>query len=132
MRLFQSESIFNARTGQWEEIFWIDGIIVDPDFYFYELDREKEIETAKLLKEIEIEEFEDDYEYNECCGCYECVIQRYVDLLCEITGGCPCCIRAALESYCDEIVERIVIEDMEDNEVDEVDNEIEREMRRFN
>jgi len=114
MRLFTSESLFNIKTGQWEERFWIDGIITDPDLYFFELDREKELEANKLLKEKENEDYEDDC--CDHCDCYECTIERYVQLLCELTGGCPNCIRMALECFCDDIVEHIVVENIEDDE----------------
>ena len=108
MRLFESRSQYNVKTGKWEECFWIDGQEVNGDDYFYELDQEKEIEINKLKEAIEIEE--DDF-----CDCVECTIERYVEELQEITGGCPGCIRDVLmEFFCD-IVEHIVIEDAEED-----------------
>ena len=63
MKLFSSESIFNAKTGKWEERYWIKGSPVDGDLYFFEMDREKYLEIEKLEKQ------EDEIE-NECdCPC---------------------------------------------------------------
>jgi len=113
MRLFTSESFYDVKTGQWEDRYWIDGIEKDGDLYYFELEREKDLETEKLLKECEIEDDECD-----CCGCYECTIDRYTELLSEITGGCPHCIRNVLDCFCDDIIEHIVIEDMDESECD--------------
>ena len=110
MKLFSSESIFNAKTGKWEERYWINGNPVDGDLYFFEMDRERNLENQKLINKSE--ECEDDC--CDYCDCYECTIERYVQLLCELTGGCPNCIRMALECFCDDIVEHIVIDDTEE------------------
>jgi len=74
---------------------------------------EDEYEELVDMLDSENEKFEDEEDF---CDCYECTIDRYVELLQEITGGCPGCIREALESFCDEIVDHIVIEDMEDDD----------------
>lgn len=113
MKLFSSESIYNAKTDKWEERYSIDGILVDGDLYFFEMEREKELEANKLLKATEDEEYE--YDCCDYCDCVECTIERYVEELQEITGGCPGCIRDVLmEFFCD-IVEHIVIEDAEED-----------------
>ena len=65
MKLFSSESIFNAKTGKWEERYWINGSPVDGDLYFFEMDREKYLEIEKLEKQ------EDEIE-NECDCPYDC------------------------------------------------------------
>jgi len=41
MKLFSSESAYNAKTDQWEDYYKIDGQEVDEDLYFFEMDREK-------------------------------------------------------------------------------------------
>lgn len=111
MRLFQSESQYNVKTGKWEEYFWIDGKEVDGDAYFYEMEIENKLENDKLLKQIEIEE-EDEC---DCCDCIECTLDRFVDQIQEINGGCPHCIREVLQEFLCEIVEHIVIEDAEED-----------------
>jgi hypothetical protein len=109
MRLFTSESIFNIESGKWEERFWIEGQLVDGDEYFFELEREKDLENEKLLKECEIEDDEDDF-----CDCPECTILRYVEEIQEITGGCPGCIEECLTRFFVDIVEHIIIENDDD------------------
>jgi len=106
MKLFSSESIFNAKTGKWEERYWINGSPVDGDLYFFEMDREKEIENEKL--KLEEDNIDDDQ-----CDCIECTLDRYVKEIQEINGGCPGCIREVLQGFLCEIVEHIVVEDIE-------------------
>jgi hypothetical protein len=66
------------------------------------MDREKYLEIEKLKKQ------EDEIE-NEC-DCPECTLDRYSQLLSEITGGCCGCIREVLEYFMCEIIDHIVIE----------------------
>jgi len=115
MRLFTSESIYDVKTGQWEERFWIDGIITDGDSYFFEQDREKKLEADKLLKQIELEDDIneiDPCEGCECKGCCECcedefekfdyedLLDLFVDRILEI-GPCPVCLRNLLDEFAD-------------------------------
>jgi len=107
MRLFQSESRYNVKTGKWEECFWIDGQEVDGDDYFYEMEIENKLENDKLLKQIEIEE------EDECdgCNCVECTILKYVEIIQDMTGCCPHCLEEILTNYMMDIIDHIVIED---------------------
>ena len=109
MRLFTSESIYNVKTGQWEERFWIDGKSVDADEYFFQQDREKKLESDKLLKQIELEDDIDEIDPCENCKCRDCCEAEdnegfdYEDLLDVFVGrildteGCPMCIRDILD-----------------------------------
>jgi len=110
MRLFTSESIYDVKTGQWEERFWIDGIITDGDSYFFEQDREKKLEADKLLKQIELEN--DINEVDPCEGCecrdccevnnegfnYEDLLDIFVDRILDV-DSCPNCTRAILDEF---------------------------------
>lgn len=106
MKLFQSQALYNAKTNEWEEIFWIDGNIVDSDLYFFEMDKERELEIEKLTEE--------ENEIDNECDCPECTLDRYTEIIQEITGGCPGCIREVLENFMMDIVDHIVIEDIEE------------------
>lgn len=108
MRLFTSESMYNVQSDKWEERFWIDSQLVDGDLYFFELEREKELEIQKLKDEAK-------EEIDEQCDCPECTINRYVSKLVEMTDGCPECIRQVLEEYLCDIVDHIVIENEEED-----------------
>ena len=110
MRLFTSESLFNIKTGHWEERFWIDGIITDGDEYFFQQDREKQLEADKLLKECEFEEDDD------CCDCLECTLDYFVERIQETGCECEGCIRQVLVEFLCEIVDHIVVEDIEDDD----------------
>jgi len=82
--------------------------------YFIDGEEVSEEEYDDMLDEFD-DEFDDEDEV-DCCDCYECTINRYVEQIQEITGGCSGCIREALEDFADEIIEHIVIEDAEVNE----------------
>lgn len=105
MRLFNSESVYVAQLGKWEERFWIDGKLVDGDLYFFELDREKEIENKKLQNH--------QFENNPCdvCPCKDCcedddefdyedLLDVFVDRILN-TEGCPGCIADILDEFAD-------------------------------
>ncbi len=103
MRLFNSESLYNVKTGKWEERFWIDGVLTDSDLYFYELEREKELEQIKFKsQEVEV----DPCEGCKCKGCceeefdYEDILDIFVGRILD-TGGCPGCIREILDEFAD-------------------------------
>lgn len=115
MRLFQSESRYNVKTGEWEEYFWIDGQEVDCDSYFFELEREKDLEIAKLKEAVEIED--DDF-----CDCPNCTILKYVEIIQEMTGGCPHCLEEILTDFMIDIVNHIVLDDEEIEEETYVEN----------
>ena len=74
MRIFQSKAIFDVEQTKWAETFKIDGQEVDADTYFFEQNREKELEIMKL-KNRELEP-------NPCeCRCCEDDEFTYEDLL---------------------------------------------------
>lgn len=105
MRLFTSESIYNVKTGQWEERFWVDGIIKDADEYFFEMDREKELEQNKIFNK---ENEPDPCEGCECKGCcceenefdYDDLLDVFVGRILEI-GPCRNCLRNLLDEFAD-------------------------------
>jgi len=107
MRLFTSESFYNIKIGRWDERFWIDGIITDPDDYFFEQDREKKLEAEKLLKEIKIDPCEG-CECRGCCGAedeiegfdYEDLLDIFVSRILA-AEGCPSCTKAILDEFAD-------------------------------
>lgn len=106
MRLFTSESIYNVKTGQWEERFWIDGIIKDADEYFFEMDREKKLEQNKIFnQEIEPDPCEG-CECKGCCKCcedefdYEDLLDVFVNRILEI-GPCKNCLKDLLDEFAD-------------------------------
>ena len=78
--------------------------------YFIDGEECSEEEYDEMLDEF----YEDEV---DCCDCYECTINRYVEYIQEVTGGCSGCIREALEDFADEIIEHIVIEDAETDEI---------------
>lgn len=111
MKLFQTELIYNARTDEWEEKFWVDGQLVDEDLYFFEIERERDLEIKKL------EEQEDEVD-EEFCDCPECTLDRYVDRILELSDGeiCIGCLRQALTDFMFDVVDHIVYEDEIDTE----------------
>lgn len=111
MKLFQTETIYDAKTDEWVEKYWVNGQEVDADLYFFEIERERDLEIQKL------EEQED--EMDELCDCPECTLDRYTGILSEMTGGCSGCIREVLQDFMMDVVDHIVIEDMEDDMVQE-------------
>jgi len=48
MNLFESKSIYDAKTGKFQEEFYMNGDLVDCELYYFYLDREKDIEDKKL------------------------------------------------------------------------------------
>lgn len=121
MKLFSNESLYNVKTDQWEERYFIDGQEVDEDLYFFEIERERDLEIQKLEEAIELDENE--------CDCPECTILKYVERIQEISDICPCCLEEILTDFMFDIIDHIVIEDVEEDVIDEV---IEKEMKRFN
>jgi len=108
MRLFTCESLFDIKSGKWEDRHWIDGILVDGDLYFFELEREKELEAKKLLKQCE---FEDEEDFDPCEGCqcrcceaegftYDDLLDIFVGRILE-TEGCSGCIKDVLDEFAD-------------------------------
>lgn len=84
------------------ERYFIDGNEVSEDAY------------DEMMEEMD--KANDCCEEENCCDCYECTIDRYVQLLSEITGGCPNCIRSVLDCFCDDIIEHIVIDSVDEGE----------------
>lgn len=121
MKVFTNESWYNVETDQWEERFFVDGNIANEDLYFSEMERERDLEIEKLVEILELSEDE----YNDECDCPICTINKYVKRIQEISEICPYCLEEILTDFMMDVVERIVIEDIEDDE-------IEREMKRFN
>ena len=121
MKLFSSESIFNAKTGKWEERYWINGNPVDGDLYFFEQDVEKKLEADKLLKQIEIEDRINIIDPCDGCKCRECceaedeltydeLLEIFVDRILEI-GPCPVCLKELLDIFAEEIIDFVDDED---------------------
>ncbi|MCE5220091.1 MAG: hypothetical protein LLF98_02185 [Clostridium sp.] len=71
-------------------------------------------------------EEERDEDINEQCDCPICTLERYVDELVDITGGCPGCIRECLIEFMNEIVNHIVVESEEKHNLSlqDLDNEL--------
>jgi len=110
MRIFQSESFYNVQSDKWEEKYKIDGTPIDGDSYFFELEREREIETKKMVDEFEQLECDN---YCPCCGCNGCcedeltydeLLDIFVDKILEI-GSCPVCLKELLDDFAEEIID---------------------------
>lgn len=96
MRIFDSQCFYNAQLRKWQEVYWIDGKATDADTYFYEQEKEKEIENMKL-KNLE-------FENNPCETCeddefiYEDLLDIFVNKILE-TKGCPKLIGCVLDEF---------------------------------
>jgi len=72
MRIFQTQSMWDAKEGRWYEVFSVDGEQVSGEEYF------RELETEQCLEDDEVESEE---EYCKCCNCenkcdnFECTCQ---------------------------------------------------------
>ena len=106
MRLFESKSIYDNDLGRWIEVFLIDGKEVDRDLYFFELDREKNIEDNKLSRDE-----------NCCCDCEDCceedykeggffkyLLSSYTSLIQE-ASECSDCVYEILEEFAESVLE---------------------------
>lgn len=100
MRIFESEAIYNAETGVWEESYFIDDEEVDFEEYFEQQELEVELENEKLRE--------------ECCECCECegvsisnLIDYYVQ---ESQEGCQCsdCMRQLFLEYTNDLLSGII------------------------
>ena len=119
MRLFQSESGYYVTQDKWEENYKIDGIPVDGDLYFFELERERDLETKKMVDEFEAEQLEiKNDNYCPCCGCNGCEDKITYDELLDIfvekiieTGPCRTCLKELLDIFADEVIEFVDGED---------------------
>jgi len=130
MRIFQTQSMWDAKEGRWYEVFSVDGEQVSGEEYF------RELETEQCLEDDEVDEYcdccncdvEDCKDFsctcgeNDCdcevengnvdddtvfeCDCPDCVEQRRIDAL-EYEEFCTC-------DYCTEEREQDVISEFLD------------------
>jgi len=124
MRIFQTQSMWDAKEGRWYEVFSVDGEQVSGEEYF------RELETEQCLEDDEIDELEG---YCQCCNCedkcdeFECTCQledeevEYIDenYECEdneLEEQCECPICQAeqevkeLDCFCEECSEDYIKE----------------------
>jgi len=122
MRVFKNESIWDKENGQWVESFMIDGKEVQEDVYYKELENEELVEDdCEQDKQDQCEccncEDKDTCEDYECtcdelieeneCDCIDCTLDRYVERIQEINGGCPNCIKEVLAEFLVCVVDHI-------------------------
>ena len=62
MRIFQTQSMWDAKEGRWYEVFSVDGEQVSGEEYF------RELETEQCLEDDEVDEV-DETSYCMCCEC---------------------------------------------------------------
>jgi len=108
MRIFQTQSMWDAKEGRWYEVFSVDGEQVSGEEYF------RELETEQCLEDDEIDESEVN-SYCMCCECkdnedcpdFECtcckneeIEEDYIDNDLVIQCDCPDCVamREEIES----------------------------------
>jgi len=112
---------FDDQTGEFiAEKFYIDGNEVCEDDYEAMLDEFDEVNSEEEVMIDENCECDSeccmDCEYNTSdeCDCPECTLDKFTELIQEITGGCPGCIREILADFMFEIIDHIIIEDAEE------------------
>ena len=89
MNLFEAKAIYDSKSGQFIEEFYINGNSVDCDEYYFYLEREKEIEDKKLDTVKNVEKLKDSpYEYDDTTDC-KCEACNDYDNCCE-SGKCNC------------------------------------------
>lgn len=99
MRIFETKAVYDFENSEWIEIYLIDG---------------KEIDFEDYCNEQEAETIEDEFECNgDCENCCEDdeetigeMIEDYVEMIQDVSP-CPCCIQELLESFYDEIMEKL-------------------------
>lgn len=105
MRIFESEAIYNAETGIWEESYFIDDEEVDFEEYFEEQELEVAFENEKLREE------ECCCDYCECKDCEEISIGDLIDYYVEVSQeGCLCrnCVRDLFLEYTNDLLSEII------------------------
>jgi len=102
MRIFQTQSMWDAKEGRWYEVFSVDGEQVSGEEYF------RELEVEQCLEDDEIDE------YCNCCNCeqedckdFNCTCRENVDLEDDNCVPCQCetCCEARGEFDEDELEE---------------------------
>jgi len=114
MRIFQTQSMWDAKEGRWYEVFSVDGESCSGEEYF------RELETEQCLEDDEIDKVElEESSYCMCCECkdnedcpdFECTCcknegleEDYIDNDLVIQCDCPDCVamREEIESEDDE------------------------------
>lgn len=96
MRIFESEAIYNAETGIWEELYFIDD---------EEVDFEEYVEQQKLEVKLENDKLREEECCCDCCDCEEITIGELIDVYVERFEegyNCSVCVRDLLtELVCD-------------------------------
>jgi hypothetical protein len=114
---FTVNTYFNDGTGEFicEKFLMNDEVVSEECFdeAFEEFVDGNEDYIEEEQECCECDEGQDENE--EQCDCPICTLERYVDELVDITGGCPGCIRESLVEFMNDIVDHIVIEDIEDD-----------------
>jgi len=97
MRIFQTQSMWDAKEGRWYEVFSVDGESCSGEEYF------RELEVEQCLEDDEI----DETSYCQCCECpdnedcddFECtcckneeIEENYIDNDLVIQCDCPDCV----------------------------------------
>ena len=89
-----------------DDLIYVQGYLLD----LYE-DLEDKLEAYEIAS-VDFDEYDEDEECEENeCDCIECTLDKYVEQIQEINGGCPHCIRLVLEDFLGCIVDHIVVED---------------------
>lgn len=127
MRVFETESIWDAENQEWQEVYYVNGIVKTLEEYSEEVNKEvnpEEYEDDEMEEDDEVDNYEEDVfdiegckgceAYQEClekyeesfedkeefeCDCIDCTLDRYVAKIQEINGGCPHCIREVLSEF---------------------------------
>jgi len=110
MRIFQTQSMWDAKEGRWYEVFSVDGESCSGEEYF------RELETEQCLEDDEIDKVElEESSYCMCCECkdnedcpdFECTCcknegleEDYIDNDLVIQCDCPDCVEQRRLDQC--------------------------------
>lgn len=117
---------YEDRTGEYITTkYLVDGEPITEEEYDSLMETLDEININNICED-EVCEF-GEFECDECkfndevdqCDCPDCTLDRYSQILSEMTGGCIGCIRDVLESFLSTVIDHIVIEDIEEDMVEE-------------
>lgn len=90
MNIFSTESMYDAKNGEWIETYYMNG----EEISFEQYCDEQEQEAIKTVDE------------EDCnCECIDCITERYIGILQETS--CPECISEILYDYLGEVLNRI-------------------------
>ncbi len=115
LNLFSTCAVYDSVVGKWVEHFFINQEEVDPEEYFYRLEKEEGMQDKELEEQIKMEEYfrESSVSPDEMnCDCeqgYECMY----DFLCDLTDDVKQCIDDVkdgddeIDEICD-VVEKLV------------------------